>query len=132
MLGAGVVTVYRQHMPETPAAACPATASAMTRLELLFGMGRKQGGEVSEGEWRTFLDEEVTPRFPEGLTVLAASGQWRGKAGDVTKEPSRMLLIWYVPGPDSEAKIGAIRAAYKARFEQDSVLRVDALSCVSF
>jgi hypothetical protein len=43
-----------------------------------------------------------------------------------------MLLIWHRPSADSEEKIEAIRSAYKARFGQASVLRVDGLSCVSF
>ena len=43
-----------------------------------------------------------------------------------------MLVIWYRRAADSEAKIEAIRAAYKARFGQESVMRVDGVSCVSF
>jgi hypothetical protein len=104
----------------------------MSRLELLFGMGRKQGGEIDEAEWRQFLDDEVTPRFPDGLTVLTGYGQWRNGAGALAKETSRMLLVWSKPSADRETRVEAIRAAWKVRFNQESVMRVDGLSCVAF
>ena len=127
-LGAGAVTAYRL----VAAPSCRAGAAPYARLELLFGLGRQRSGEISEGEWRAFLEMEVTPRFPAGLTVLAANGQWRSPSGLMIKEPSRMLVIWYRQEATSEAAIEAIRGAYKARFGQESVLRVDGASCVSF
>jgi hypothetical protein len=122
--------VYRAVLPV--ASACRAGGKEMHRLELLFGMGRKGGGEVSEADWRTFLDAEVTPRFPDGLTVLTGYGHWRGAGDTLVKETSRMLLIWYPESADRDAGIEAIRAAYKRRFGQDSVLRAEGSSCVSF
>ena len=130
-LGVGTVTAYRL-MGSDPAAACRAGASAYARLELLFGLGKQGGGEVSEEEWRAFLETEVTPRFPDGLTVVAAYGQWRSRSGEVAREPSRVLVIWYRREAASEAGIEAIRQAYKAQFSQESVMRVDGISCVSF
>jgi len=127
-LGAGAVTAYRL----AAAPSCRAGAAPYARLELLFGLGRQRSGEISEGEWRAFLEMEVTPRFPAGLTVLAANGQWRSPSGLMIKEPSRMLVIWYRQEATSEAAIEAIRSAYKQRFGQESVLRVDGASCVSF
>lgn len=131
-LGAGAVVAYRAAVPEPAGAACRAGGNTMARLELLLGLARKGGGQVSEAEWQAFLDTEVTPRFPDGLTVLAGQGQWRGSAGTITKEPSKVLLIWYRRGADIEGRIEAVRDAYKARFGQDSVMRVDGVSCVSF
>ncbi len=130
-LGAGAVTAYRFTATE-PAAACRAGAAAYVRLELLFGLGKQGGGEVSEEEWRAFLETEVTPRFPDGLTVLAAYGQWRSRSGEVARDPSRVLVIWHRRGAGGEADIEAIRQAYKTQFAQESVMRVDGLSCVSF
>ena len=49
---------------------------------------------VSEADWNRFLDEEVTPRFPDGLTVMSASGQWRDtERGNVVQEPSKVLVV---------------------------------------
>jgi len=111
---------------------CRATAKLMARLELFFGTGRAGGEPVSEKEWTSFLDSEVTPRFPDGLTVFAGRGQWRSNGGAIVKERSLMLAVWYEPTSEREAEIEAIRSAYKKRFGQDSVLRVDGVSCVSF
>jgi hypothetical protein len=130
-LGAGLVTVYRA-APAPATAACRAGSAAMQRLELLFGMGKRDGSTISDADWAAFLDAEVTPRFPDGLTVLSGHGQWRGASDELTREASRVLLVWYKSAPDTEHKIEAIRTAYRERFSQDSVMRVDSRSCVSF
>ena len=104
----------------------------MVRTELLFGLSAPDGGNVSDGEWNTFLETEVSPRFPDGLTVLRGYGQWRGDSGSIAKEDSIVLLIWHDEHPSRETDIEAIRTAYKTRFEQESVMRVAATSCVSF
>jgi hypothetical protein len=112
---------------------CRATATRMARLELLFGMTKSDGRNVAEFEWQTFVDKEITPRFPQGLTVMSGIGQWRNSAGTITRERSRMLVVWYSSRSDeSEADVEAIRSAYKAQFGQESVMRVDGSSCVSF
>jgi hypothetical protein len=114
------------------AAECPAGAETMNRLELLFGLTLKDGAKISTAEWQAFVDAEITPRFPEGLTVLRGYGQWRTKHGVIARAITHVVVVWYKPGGDSEAKIDAIRAAYKAQFTQDSVMRVNSASCVSF
>lgn len=132
VLGMASVIAYRAAVPEPAAPACRAGTDRMERVELLFGMGRKGGGEVGEEDWSAFLETEVTPRFPDGLTVLTGYGQWRNATGAIAKETSRVLLIWIKPGPGNTPNVEAIRAAWKARFQQDSVVRVDGASCVSF
>lgn len=111
---------------------CRASAKPMARLELLFGTSRRQGAPISEEEWTSFLDTEVTPRFPDGLTVLSGPGQWRGTDGLVARERSMMLLIWYDPTSLADGHVESIRSAFKQRFNQESVMRVDGVSCVSF
>jgi hypothetical protein len=131
-LGACAYVAYRWATHDPAALDCRPGALAYSRLELLFGLGKPGGGEVSEEEWRAFVESEVTPRFPDGLTVLAGYGQWRGRSGAIAKEPSRVLLIWYRRTDRSDADIEAVRQAYKARFGQESVMRVDGISCASF
>jgi hypothetical protein len=106
---------------------CKAPVQMMARTELLFG-----AGAVSESAWHRFLSEEVTPRFPDGLTALEGYGQWRTANGAITKERSRVLLIWHAPDAKADAALDAIRDAYKTRFHQQSVMRVDSEDCVSF
>jgi hypothetical protein len=111
---------------------CGESARPMARLELLFGASRTGGMPVSDEEWAAFLDAEVTPRFPDGLTVVQGRGQWRGSDGRLIRERSNVLIIWHEPGSQTNSDIEAIRSAYKKRFEQESVMRVDSASCVSF
>ena len=98
---------------------------------LYFGMSRPGGG-VSEAEWKDFLAEVVTPRFPGGFTVWKAEGQWRDKAGKVGREPSRVLQVLHLDGPVDEKAVQEIREGYKKRFAQESVLRVEEEGRVSF
>jgi Protein of unknown function (DUF3574) len=122
------VTVYSN----VAAGECSRPARLMARVELLFGSALADGQPLSEQAWAKFMDDEVTPRFPEGLTELSGRGQWRRPDGVISHEPSRVLLIWYAPAADKDADIEAIRAAYKTRFKQLSVMRVDGVNCVSF
>ncbi len=112
--------------------ACPAGQSRATEAELMFGrnVGDKLG--VSEDDWRKFVDEVVTPRFPDGLSVIDVQGQWRASTGVIVREPSKVLLLVLDGGPDDPAKIANIRQAYKDRFHQESVLLVSRPVCASF
>ena len=111
---------------------CSSPAKAMARVELMFGGALPDGHPVSDEQWTQFVDQEVTPRVPDGLSVFAGNGQWRRPDGVIGREPSRMLLIWYAPTTQKNTDIEAIRAAYKTRFKQLSVMRVDGTDCVSF
>ena len=87
------------------------------RVEILCGMGRPDGGAVTEAEWQGFLDREVTTRFPEGITVLDAQGRWKGG-----REPSRVLLLVLEDAPETRAAARAVADAYKRAFGQEAVL----------
>ena len=102
------------------------------RAELLYFGTATPRGTVSPEDWRHFVDEVVTPRFPDGLTVWPAGGQWRSAQGEAVHEASWVLSI--VPRPDvaSEAAIAGIADAYKKRFQQEAVLRVSSPACVAF
>jgi len=100
---------------------------------LFFGMSSAGGGQVTEAQWQEFVDEVVTPRFPDGLTVLAAKGQWRASADKpVEREDTRVLLIAHPPTPEGRKALQEIRAAYCKRFQQDSVFQIEHPACVTF
>lgn len=102
------------------------------RTELYFGSDRP-GGAVSEAEFLQFVDYEVTPRFPDGLTLLTGYGQFKNSAGTIIKERSNVLILFYpVQTEDANKLIQEIRDAYKKAFQQESVLRVDSFAMVSF
>jgi len=97
------------------------------RTELYFGLDIPGGGTVSEEAWGKFLNEEVTPKFPDGFTVVESYGQYKDKSGAVVKEKSRMLILLYPKSTrkENDPKIEAIREAYKKAFKQESVMRLD-------
>jgi Protein of unknown function (DUF3574) len=101
--------------------------------ELIFG--RSIGGrlEVSEEQWLKFLDEEITPRFPDGLTVYDAAGQWWDRATNrIIREPSKIVLIVLPGGAGDHPRLNEIAEAYKRNFRQQSVGMVVRPACVSF
>ena len=115
---------------QTPALSVPVRSSAIAekfiRTELYFGRNRPNG-TVTDAEWQSFVDEFVTPRFPDGLTILDADGQWRGKDGSIAREQSKVIVLLYPRKlrRSMNAKIEEIRAEYKKRFAQESVMRID-------
>lgn len=127
----------------TPSAANPCDALApgtgsepWVQTELYFGRGT-DGTEsgISDEQWQAFLDAEVTPRFPDGLTVLDGYGQFLNASGVIAQEDSTVLIILYPMDPSgaTSAQLDEIREAYKAEFDQESVLRTDtAPVCTAF
>jgi hypothetical protein len=113
----------------------PGQTKGWVDTKLYFGLGPADSGEkgVSEAQWRAFLDEEVTTRFPDGLSVVDVYGQWQGK-NQTTPERlrSKMLIIDYPDIPENRKKIEAIRQAWKQRTGDQSVLRVTEIVDASF
>lgn len=103
-----------------------------SRTELFFGLSRSNGPDVTEEEFQHFVDTEVTPRFPDGLTLLTGRGQFKGSTGTIIQEGSKVLILLYPFNQKSNRAVEQIREAYKDTFQQESVLRVDGQSCVSF
>jgi hypothetical protein len=101
--------------------------------EMVFGRNIGDSLGVSDSDWNRFLDEEVTPRFPDGLTVMGASGQWRDtERGNVVQEPSKVLVLVLGDEARDKPRIAEIASAYKRRFQQQGVLTMLRPACVSF
>jgi len=129
----GSVSYIHQVSAQTSAAETISNREAYVRDELYFGRSQPGGGEVTEEQWQKFVDTEVTPRFPDGLTVIDAYGQFLNSAGILAREDSKVLILLYVSTPERERSIQEIIDAYKSRFQQESVLRVtDVPARVSF
>jgi hypothetical protein len=114
-------------------AACSAPLKPHQVAELL--LGRKIGDRlgVSETQFLNFLDREITPRFPDGLTVYDARGQYRDSGRNrIVREPSKVVMIVLPGNPEDMARLNEIADAYKKRFRQQSVGIVLRQACVSF
>jgi hypothetical protein len=109
-------------------------AARWVRSELYFGVGPAdvQDGGIAEIRWRAFLDKEVTPRFPDGLTVFDAYGQWRDRGGATERLWTKVLVVLHEDTPANRAAIDAIRLAWKSSTHDQSVLLVTGPVEVSF
>lgn len=112
--------------------ACEPGDTAMTRDTLYFGRHRPDGGIVDDAQWRAFVDDTLTPRFPDGLTILSGTGQWRGGDGRIEREPSEVVSILHAGDAVARRAIDDIAAEYKRRFAQEAVLRQRDMTCARF
>src|SRR5690606_1047885 len=108
------------------------TGGAWLRSELYFGLQMPDGSHVTEQEWTAFVDEVVTPRFPDGLTILDSTGQWRNASGGIVREPGKVIVIFHSRDPALEARLDEIRRLYRERFRQESVLKATAPAHAEF
>ncbi|MEV0180811.1 DUF3574 domain-containing protein [Streptomyces sp. NPDC050625] len=117
------------------AAHAPARGKPYIETRLLFGTARPDGGPaVTDRQFMAFVDKEVTPDFPDGLTVRDVRGQWRDAHGTIERERSYELVLLYPVGraDANDRSIEEIRRAYEKAFGQESVGRVDEGARVDF
>ena len=100
---------------------CPAPLAPMFVWNLFFG------GDVGAADWAGFAHDSIEPAFPEGITVLDAAGFWQGG-----HEGSRVLVLAAPDNLDTDRRVAALAAAYRARFAQDSVGMVRVPGCGRF
>ena len=97
-----------------------------------MGRDNADGEVVDDAAWNAFLADTATPRFPDGLTVLDAYGQWRNPEGVVERERSKVLVVLAPPGKDPLRLIHEVSDEYKRRFDPDAVLQATSDACVAF
>ncbi|TXS47060.1 DUF3574 domain-containing protein [Streptomyces sp. OR43] len=138
VLAVGTPVAYAALGADSPAGARPAAAArgkAYIETRLFFGTERPDGGpDVTDRQFLAFIDAEVTPRFPNGLTIQDGRGQWRDSNGVIERERSYELTLLY---PASEARlrdpqIERIRNAYEKAYAQDSVARLEERTTADF
>ena len=113
---------------------CPDGMDTFTELNAYFGQEKGDGETVSEEEWQTFLADTVTPRFPDGLTVLDARGQWLDTdQGRLYRESTKVLNV-LVPADVADASVASVREIsdiYKERFDQQAVFHTALPACAA-
>ena len=91
---------------------------------LFFGRNIPTGGQVSEEQFQTFVDRSITPRFPAGLTIFDANGQFQDNTGTVIEEPSKVVRLLLEDTVENELALDGIIRDYIQQFNQESVLLV--------
>jgi hypothetical protein len=115
--------------PRQPASPCAAPLRPAVEVDLSFGRSIDGGGQVSDADWASFLATEVTPRFPDGLSVIEMAGQYHGPSGEVARERSKLVVIVVFDAPAHFEKVRAIVESYRTRFRQHMVLHTERAVC---
>ena len=118
---------------QAPGLSCHGAQQPKQVAELLLGrdIGRRFG--VGERAFAGFVARELTPRFPDGLTITDATGQWRDPTGGAPVREATKRVEIVLPGDaGDQAKLDAVVTAYKREFHQHSVGVIVRPACVSF
>jgi len=128
-----LIFLYTTATAQPPAVGpvCGPLGAGHMRTTLYFGLSHPTGS-VSEPQWQAFLRQQVTPLFPDGLTVWEADGQWRRTDGRIARERAKVLLLIHEETPAVRSAIASIVADYKRLFHQESVLWETAPVCAAF
>ena len=113
-------------------ASCPEGMESWEEYHLFFGRNTDDGQMVIESEWQNFLDQEITPRFPGGLTVIDAKGQYKSTLGTIVKESTKMVILLLPIASDTMDRIDEIMQIYGQRFQRTFFLRTVGSTCVMF
>jgi hypothetical protein len=95
----------------------------LIQVDLFFGRSITGIGEVSPEQFQDFVDEAITPRFPDGLTIFDTQGQFQDSTGSIIEEPSQVVSLIAEDTQINETEVNEIVAEYIDRFQQESVLQ---------
>ncbi|MBX3483038.1 DUF3574 domain-containing protein [Phenylobacterium sp.] len=127
VLLAGVLLAGCRTAP--PKSPCPA-GQAELRTAQVF-LAAKAPARLNDADIRRFVDQEVTPRFPDGVTVVDGGGQWKGDENQMIRDAAKVLTIVLPAAGDPMGRVEAVRAAYRARFRQESVVVLPPPACIA-
>jgi len=118
---------------QTLALICHGAQRPREVAELMFGRDIGIRAGVTESAWGRFVARAIASRFPDGLTVTHAIGQWRDSgSGRIVREPSKLVMIVLPGNDDGPARLEAAVSTYKRQFRQQSVAVLMQSACVSF
>ena len=75
------------------------------------------------------MAEEVTPRFPDGLSVIDVAGQYRAPSGRMVREKTKLVVVVVFDSPAHLSRVQAVIDAYNRRHNQNSVFRTEHAVC---
>ncbi len=128
------LTASEQTVAHEPA--CPEGMSPWVTFNLYFGRGDRDNPEaVSEDNWKIFLKEVITPRFPDGLTVINVYGQQYDPAvNKIFSEKTKLLnvLVPYEAFESASSSVSEIKLEYLERFPKQGGVFLTSIpiSCV--
>lgn len=89
-------------------------------------------GAIPPQQFDEFIDTVVTPKFPDGLTLIPANGRWRAPDNTLVRERTIVLELIYPDNETGRTNVLAVIEQYKQRFRQHAVLLVVEHPSVSY
>lgn len=109
---------------------CQGDTWSQTTLYLGRGIS---GASIGDEAFRTFIADEVTPRFPSGFTLSHGEGAWKNSMlGKTIYEKSTMLIVLHPGSKDERNALREIANAYRIHFHQQAVIEASHAVCVAF
>jgi hypothetical protein len=127
-----ITPAYTNELARTQSSTLSAKESIVIKDELYFGLSKPGGKIISEAEWQQFLNNVITPRFREGLTVMNADGQYLSQNGKLITEKTKLVILIYESNTVKNFQVREMVAKYKQIFQQESVLRTTSNVKLSF
>ena len=109
--------------------ACPVGQTPLRTAQLF--LAAKAPARLNDQDLRNFVVGEVTSRFPDGVTVVDGGGQWKGADNQMIRDAAKVVLIVLPARGDPMIKVEAVRTAYRARFNQESLVVMPPPACVA-
>jgi hypothetical protein len=115
------------------APSCPPGLTRGSALDLYFGRGIDGARAVDDAAWRGFVEEVLIREFPDGSTGVDAEGTWFSRRqGRTIVERSKVVTLIVPDARAVDGQVARLIEAYKRRFDQESVLRVERPVCFAF
>ncbi len=93
-LGGGALAQTTAETPPSGPDCALLSGSPMVEARLFFGRNIGDRLGVTDKAWARFVNTDIAPRFPDGLTIQDAAGHWRDSAtGRLVREPSKILTL---------------------------------------
>jgi hypothetical protein len=107
---------------QTSASCAPGFGAPVAIYTLFLGKAIPGREDLTDKEWRAFLDATVTAYLPNGYTVLDANGGWMNPVTHKTfNEVTKVLVVALPEVPDSLAAVQRVRSAYQIKYQQQLV-----------
>jgi hypothetical protein len=113
--------------PTSRLSACP-PGQFQLRTAQVF-LGTPTGNEVRPEDLKRFVDDEVRPRFPDGVTIVEGGERWAGVESPLLRESAKVVMIMLPSRGDPIAEVEAVRTAYKARFHHEAAVVLPPPTC---
>lgn len=131
LLSCMVTMAACESLPKINSVSCDGESWA--EATFYFGRSRPAETEKTQKAWADFVQNEVTPRFPDGFTIFQGRGAWLNPVLKTTiYEASKVLVILHPDTVESRQNVADLAEAYRSHFHQQAALTSNHKTCATF